>query len=85
MHEVQRFHNEFSNVAQSFTACCVAILNAHMFRLLHLVLVMCILATAASCSSQCKRMSKTNAKLIAGNHDFGKGKESKKYKRLNRR
>lgn len=85
MHEALRFHNEFSNVAQSFAAISVAILNAHMFRLLHLLLVVCILVTATSCSSHCKRMSKTNAKLIAGNHDFGKGKESKKYKKMNRR
>lgn len=56
-----------------------------MFRLLHLLLVVCILVAATSCSSHCKRMSKTNAKLIAGNHDFGKGKESKKYKKMNRR
>ncbi len=80
-----RFHNQFSIVAQSFTPCCVAILNALMFRLLHLVLVVCFLVATASCSSHCKRMSKTNAKLIAGNHDFGKGKESKKYKKMNRR
>lgn len=34
---------------------------------------------AASCG-----MQKTNSKLIAGNHDFGKKKEAQHYKRKNR-
>gem|GEM_PF-1696996 len=56
-----------------------------MFRLLPVLTALCIIIATASCTSQCKRMSKTNAKLIAGNHYFGKGKESKKYKKMNRR
>jgi hypothetical protein len=48
-------------------------------------LVVSIALFISSCASQCNKMSKTNAKLIAGNHDFGKGKEAKKYKKMNRR
>jgi len=39
----------------------------------------------AGCQSHCKKMQKTNQKLIGGNHDFGKKKEAKKYRRMNRR
>ena len=55
--------------------------NPAMFRLLLLSALLAIGMTMQSCHSQCKQMQKTNQKLIAGNHDFGKGKEAKKYKR----
>ncbi len=38
-----------------------------------------------SCQSQCKKVQKNNKKFIAGTHDFGKNKESKKFKKRNRR
>ncbi len=36
-----------------------------------------------SCHSQCKKMSKTNAKLISGKETFGL--KNKKFKKQNRR
>jgi hypothetical protein len=49
------------------------------------VLLSASLALATSgCHRSCKRMQKTNGKLISGKYDFGKNKEAKKYKRKNR-
>ena len=41
-----------------------------------------LLGTSCRSSSSCG-MQKTNSKLIAGNYDFGKSKEAKKYKKKN--
>lgn len=49
------------------------------------VVILCCSLSLASCHSQCKHMQKTNQKLIAGNYDFGKKKEAKKFKRKNRK
>lgn len=55
-----------------------------MKTLLFCTALFCLSLFAESCHSSCKRMSKTNAKLISGKNDFGKGKESKKYRRKNK-
>jgi len=48
-------------------------------------LIFCCSISITGCHSQCKHMQKTNQKLIAGNYDFGKKKEAKKFKRKNRK
>jgi hypothetical protein len=42
------------------------------------------LVFGAGCRSSSCQTQRNNAKLIAGNYDFGKKKETKKYKKQNR-
>ena len=55
-----------------------------MNRILFFAAVFILPFMGESCHSSCKKMQKTNGKLISGNYDFGKKKESKKYKRKNK-
>ena len=55
-----------------------------MNRLLFFTAVFLLPFFGESCHSSCKKMQKTNGKLISGNYDFGKKKEAKKYKRRNK-
>jgi hypothetical protein len=53
-----------------------------MLRYLLLSGIFAVSLSLGSCQSQCKKMQKTNNKLIAGNHDFGK--KTKKWKKKQR-
>jgi hypothetical protein len=53
-----------------------------MLRILTISLTVLFAISLASCSSHCKKMQKTNNKLIAGKHDFGK--KTGKWKRKQR-
>jgi hypothetical protein len=55
-----------------------------MFRSLFFVAIFSFALMGESCHSACKKMAKTNGKLIAGKESFGMKKNSK-YKRKNRK
>ncbi len=54
-----------------------------MVRTLFLAGIFSFALLGESCHSQCKKMSKTNAKLISGKETFGL--KNKKFKKQNRR
>jgi hypothetical protein len=64
---------------------CVGKETVLMIRTLILSGLFAFSLSFGACQSHCKKMQKTNQKLIGGNHDFGKKKEAKKYKRMNRK
>jgi hypothetical protein len=56
-----------------------------MIRLILIAFSASLLLAGASCRSASCNTARNNSKLIAGNYDFGKKKEAKKYKKKNRR
>jgi hypothetical protein len=51
----------------------------HMLRYLILSGMFVLSVSLGSCRTHCTKMQRTNQKLIAGNHDFGK--KTKKWKK----
>jgi hypothetical protein len=54
-----------------------------MIRSLFFVAIFSLALLGGSCQSHCKKMSKTNSKLISGKETFGL--KNKKFKKQNRR
>lgn len=57
-----------------------------MFRITAILMIAAALV-AGGCSgkSTCQSKEPVRVRLLTGTHDFGKGKDAKKYKRINRR